>query len=126
MTDDLRPDPEVARLLRAAGVEPPLDLVDWERLHAAIVSRVRRSIATVTWWEQAARWSRALVPLAAAASVMLAIALARQMRVERVNTLAEAPTLETTVVSGNGSREMMPALIGPSSADDLLQAVVSP
>lgn len=71
-------DPELARALREASPDAPLHRVDWARLHATIDARAAAVLARrgQPWWAYAAGWSRAAVPLAAAACVALLALLA--------------------------------------------------
>jgi hypothetical protein len=78
MTQDPRetmtPDAELGALLRTAEGEPPLDQVDWEGLRSSIVGRAELSLARRrTRSAPLGRWTRRLVPVAAAASVVLAV-----------------------------------------------------
>ena len=72
-------DAELRRALRAAAPEPPLDEVDWDRLHGRILADARGILARATsrrsWWEVAAVWARRGVPLTATAAAAAAIAL---------------------------------------------------
>lgn len=92
-------EPELAaRLERAAG-RPPYDEVDWEalarRIHDAALGR-RVVTAQRRWWEHAALWTRAAIPLAVAAAIaaVALIALDRSTTepVEAGGTLIEAVT----------------------------------
>jgi hypothetical protein len=69
MSADPRRDPDIARMLRAAGDAPILPAEEGERLVAAVMAAVRAEVARgappVSWWEVAARW----LPAAAAAGV---------------------------------------------------------
>ena len=60
-----------AQLERVSG-EPPYDEVDWDalarRIHIAALGR-RAAARPRRWWEHAARWTRATVPLAVAAAI---------------------------------------------------------
>ena len=67
-------DETLAALLRQAEGDVPLRAVDWD----ALASRIARSLpgrATITWWSYADRWSRRMLPLALAASLIGAVAL---------------------------------------------------
>ena len=67
-------DEALAALLRQAEGDVPLRAVDWD----ALASRIARSLpgrATITWWSYADRWSRRMLPIALAASLLGAVAL---------------------------------------------------
>jgi len=67
-------DPEIAAALRMIEAEPPLAEVDWEALRSTIVARAELPLAQRrTRSARRARWTRPLVPLAAAASIALAV-----------------------------------------------------
>ena len=67
-------DPEIAAALRMIEAEPPLAEVDWEALRSTIVARAELPLAQPrTRSARLARWTRPLVPLAAAASIALAV-----------------------------------------------------
>ena len=67
-------DPDIAAALRMIEAEPPLDEVDWESLRSAIVARAELPLAQRrTRSARLANWTRPLVPLAAAASIALAV-----------------------------------------------------
>ena len=87
-----------AQLKRAAG-EPPYDEVDWEalarRIHVAALGK-RAVAAPRRWWDHAARWTRATIPLAVAAAIA-AVALivhdrSSAVSIEPAGTLIEAVT----------------------------------
>ena len=87
-----------AQLERAAGT-PPYDEVDWDalarRIHVAALGR-RVAVAQRRWWEHAALWTRAAIPLAAGAAIaaIALIALDRSATepAEPAGTLIEAVT----------------------------------
>lgn len=101
MSDDFHDelDAELAvHLARAAG-KPPYDEVDWDalarRIHAGALGG-RVVVARRRWWEHAALWTRAAIPLAVAAGIA-AVALISLDRsatesVEPGGTLIEAVT----------------------------------
>ena len=67
-------DPEIAAALRMIEAEPPLAEVDWDALRSTIVARAELPLAQRrTRSARLARWTRPLVPLAAAASIALAV-----------------------------------------------------
>lgn len=100
MSDDFHDELDAelaAHLARAAG-KPPYDEVDWDalarRIHAGALGG--RVVARQRWWEHAALWTRAAIPLAVAAGIA-AVALISLDRsatesVEPGGTLIEAVT----------------------------------
>ena len=65
-------DEALAALLRQAEGDVPLRAVDWD----ALASRIARSLAgraTISWWSYADRWSRRMLPIALAASLLGAV-----------------------------------------------------
>jgi hypothetical protein len=114
------PDPRderLAALLRGAvASEAP----SWDALHARIalgaaprLERRRAARLDVEWWELAARWSRAALPLAIAASALFILSLSRHG-----DPSASFPTvrsaLEQVVASSDGDTDLLHALIGSS------------
>jgi hypothetical protein len=69
-------DPRLEDALRSLEGEASMSEADWERLRAAIAARSEITLARLrrggTWWEFAASWGRAAIPLAAAAGIALA------------------------------------------------------
>ena len=67
-------DPELAALLRSAAPQPPMDEVDWDRLHGAVVARAELPLAAR---RRSARREPRWLPLGIAgiAAASLAIAL---------------------------------------------------
>lgn len=68
-------DPAFRAALRHAAGEPPLEEVDWDALRSSIGARAALPLARRRAGAQRSgtRWARALIPLAAAASVALAV-----------------------------------------------------
>jgi len=117
-------DPQIAAALRSAGPAPDDAAVDWERLHAVIAARASLPLAgrRQPWWEHAARWGRAAIPLAAAATVVLAFALARGGGVaDLAMPASSAPMLEQALAGGVSDADRGPA---DDEGDWLLQDVV--
>ena len=72
--NEIRRDPEIAAALRLIENEPPLEQVDWSALRSSIVARAEMPLARRrTRSARLFRWTRPLVPLAAAASIALAV-----------------------------------------------------
>ena len=74
MEQEIKPDPAIAAALRWIDGEPPMAEVDWTALRSAVRSSAelplarRRARST-----RVRRWTGALIPLAAAASVALTL-----------------------------------------------------
>ena len=84
-------DEALAALLRQAEGDVPVHAVDWD----ALASRIARSLpgrATITWWSYADRWSKRMLPLALAASLLGAVALWRAGELSSVATASGAVT----------------------------------
>jgi hypothetical protein len=71
--NEMQRDPEIAAALRMIELDPPVAEVDWEALRSSIVARAELPLAQRrTRSARLGRWTRPLVPLAAAASIALA------------------------------------------------------
>ena len=82
-------DTELAALLRDAVGDVPTT-VDWDAL-ATRISRALPTRANVAWWSYAERWSRRIVPIALAASLVGAAMLWNAESAEAL-VVAAAPT----------------------------------
>jgi hypothetical protein len=105
-------DPRIAAALREAGLVPAEGAVDWERLHAVIAARASRVLAgrRLPWWEHAARWGRAAIPLAAAATVVLALAVAQGGgATDAAAPAGSPPMLEQALAGGVSDADRGPA-----------------
>lgn len=67
-------DEALAAVLRQVTGDVPVGSVDWDAL-ATRISRALPSRASIAWWSYADRWSRRMLPLALAASLVGALAL---------------------------------------------------
>jgi len=122
-------DPELARALHRLEGEPPLDTVDWERLHARVLARARPALgrlrARPLWWDHAARWGRFAIPLAAVAGLAIAVALPRDAELAATGSEAGSPTaLAVAYLSGAPPRETADAIVGAGDRDWLLGEVL--
>jgi hypothetical protein len=75
---DRSPNDRLLEMLRAATPEPPLDAVDWDRLHARVMAGAKPILARTpvrSWWDVAAAWAARGIPLTAAAAAAAALAL---------------------------------------------------
>ena len=82
-------DEELAALLRQAVGDVPAT-VDWEALATRIAGALP-SRTNVAWWSYAERWSRRIVPIALAASLVGAAMLWNAESAEAL-VVAQAPT----------------------------------
>lgn len=72
--NEMHRDPELRDALRLIESDPPLAEVDWEALRSSIVARAEIPLARRrTHSARLSRVTRSLVPLAAAASIALAV-----------------------------------------------------
>ncbi|HEX6940266.1 MAG TPA: hypothetical protein VF158_12705 [Longimicrobiales bacterium] len=126
---EARTDDALGRALRAAAPEPPLDAVDWERLHGRVMAGVRRLAARAPsrrrWWEFAAAWAARGIPLTATAAAAAALLLAfagsppgRSMAPPAPPAAAPA-TLEDALAAAAG-----PLLAGATAEDALASALL--
>lgn len=87
-SDEPPRDEELAALLRQAVGDVPT--VDWDAL-AMRISRALPTRANVAWWSYAERWSRRIIPVALAASLVGAAMLWNAESAEAL-VVAGAPT----------------------------------
>ena len=92
--DDPPRDEALAALLRRAEGDVPLGAVDWN----ALASRISRSLPArgLTWWSYTDRWSRRILPIALAASLVGALML---WNAEEPAAMVVAQTVSTDVVA---------------------------
>lgn len=108
---------ELASQLRRAMGKPPYDAVDWEalarRIHIAALGR-RAAAVQHRWWDHAAAWTRAVIPLAVAAGIAAVVLMAR----DRSTTQAtEPPTLMEAVAGGVPDQDIAVSMVGqPTTA----------
>jgi hypothetical protein len=107
LSSDPPRDPALARALRQATADPAAARTDWARLHAAIDAGAARIIARrrLAWWDHAAGWARAAIPLAAAAAIALTLLVVRGG--QTVPQAQPAPVLEQALAAGDNDRGMM-------------------
>ncbi len=130
-------DLELSEALRRLEGDATLGDADWNRLRAGINARAARVfarpqtlVAPATWWETLASWSRAAVPLAAAAGVFL-VFLALQ---ETDFGSSMAPTRDSSdldrgelalLVSGDvQDQDAVGDLVGPSDPGSLAESMM--
>jgi len=92
--DDPPRDEALAALLRQAVSDVPVGSVDWD----ALASRISRSIPArgLTWWSYTDRWSRRILPIALAASLVGAVML---WNAEEPAAMVVAQTVSADVVA---------------------------
>ena len=87
-------DEQLAALLRQAVGDVPATAVDWDAL-ATRISRALPPRANVAWWSYTERWSRRILPIALAASLVGAAML---WSADDVGAVVVAQTVPTDVV----------------------------
>ena len=97
--DDPPRDEALAALLRQAVGEVPASAVDWDAL-AARISRALPSRASAAWWSYTERWSRRILPIALAASLLGAVALWNADEPVGTVVAQAAPDIVADVVQG--------------------------
>jgi hypothetical protein len=124
MSDELHDnlDAELAAALRRAAGEPPYHDVDWDglarRIHAAALGS--RAASSRRWWEHAAGWTRAAIPLAVAAG-LAAFALIASDR-SSANT-AESPTLIEAVTGAASEQDVAVSMVGQPTTESFAAEV---
>lgn len=129
---EVRRDPELAAVLRMVEPEPPLEQVDWEALRASIVSRAELPLARRrSGSARLVRWTRRALPLAAAASIALAVWLteAPPMGPEAVaeavpGEIAPGVTPEAAFDANLSDQEFQLLVSGRANADALLLVAI--
>lgn len=137
--NEMNGDEEIKAMLRAADEMDPGGRLDETRvgaLHARIMAQAAGRLAELrrqaTVWDYSARWSRAAVPLAVAASI-LAAALWMQVSRTTSSTPAGAVTAERDaaaqvmsagVIRTMATTEMLDSLVGPVSSDALVAGLL--
>jgi hypothetical protein len=87
-------DEQLAALLRQAVGDVPATAVDWD----ALATRITRALpprANIAWWSYTERWSRRILPIALAASLVGAAML---WSADDVGAVVVAQTVPTDVV----------------------------
>ena len=102
-----------------------------DALRAAIVASARERLARVEsgdeWWVWTARWSRAAIPIAAAAAIAgVTIATMLALPNEDQTTLRAPVVAFATVASpAETGTQLMDSLVGPATHDWVLTGAVS-
>lgn len=127
-------DRELSAAMRRLEGDATLDEADWNRLRAGIAARAARQLASprepISWWECIAGWSRAVVPLAAAAAVALLLFTPWEFVSGDPGTPMPSPAVAeltglTMVASGSGyEQDVVEAIVGPSGQGWLLESVM--
>ena len=92
-------DERLAALLRRSVGDVPTGAVDWD----ALASRITRSLParpSLTWWSYTDRWSRRIIPIALAASLVGAVTLWTADDASAVVVAQSAPEVVADVVQG--------------------------
>ena len=132
--NEIRRDPEIAAALRMIDSDPPLAEVDWDALRSAIVARAELPLAQRrTRSARLARWTRPLVPLAAAASIAMALWVNGLDRPDSgaiaegdSGTLTPAVTPEDVFQADVSEQEFRLLVSGRANADALLLVALEP
>jgi hypothetical protein len=93
-----RRDAALGALLRAQVGEVPRD-VEWDSLASRISARIAAHVSA-PWWAYASRWERRVVPIALAAGLAAAVALARLEAPATSPTFVSASSVSTDIVNG--------------------------
>jgi hypothetical protein len=117
-------DPRVARALREASPDAPLERVDWNRLHAAVQARAAALVArrAQPWWVYAAGWARAAIPVAAAAGIALFALISTSRVQDDAARASAAPIMEEALSTGISDPDR--SLLSDDGGDWLLQAAL--
>ena len=118
-------DPALTTALRRAVGDPPYGAVDWDVLARRIQSAAarRRVERPARWWEHAAGWTRAAVPIALAASIA-AFALVVTTR-SSVQSRSEPAASLLGVVTGAESDQALVVSVGGSTVDSFAAEVLA-
>jgi transcriptional regulator GlxA family with amidase domain len=98
-------DEALAAVLRRATGDVPVGAVDWD----ALASRIARALpgrSATTWWGYAERWSRRMLPIALAATLVGAFAL------------WEADEPSSAMVASSGASDVVVDLVQGAPAED--------
>ncbi|HEY7877087.1 MAG TPA: hypothetical protein VIC55_02620 [Gemmatimonadaceae bacterium] len=115
--DDHITDRKLTSALRHVSGDPPYNAVNWDalalRIQAAAVARARTGRA-LPWWEFAAGWSRAAVPLALAASIGAFALVATASSTTDVST-TESATLMGAVTGAVSDQALVASASGSTT-----------
>ncbi|HEX5723818.1 MAG TPA: hypothetical protein VFX98_00040 [Longimicrobiaceae bacterium] len=119
-------DAELARLLRGLEGEPPAD-VDWEGLRASVAAQAELPLARRRrrpWLGGVAGRVRAVVPLAAAASIAAGILALELTRTESPALSPEDRALVEQIVEASVPEQVDALISGEADGNALLEAAV--
>lgn len=117
-SDEPPRDEELAALLRQAVGDLPAS-VDWDAL-AMRITRALPARANVAWWSYAERWSRRIIPIALAASLVGAAMLWNAESAEAL-VVAQSPTdVIADVVQGVPIEDAARTFARTFAADEVL------
>ena len=97
--DDPRRDEQLAALLRRSVGDVPVGAVDWEALAVRITTALP-SRTSLAWWSYTDRWSRRIIPIAIAASLVGIVTLWNADDASAVVVAQSAPEVVADVVQG--------------------------
>ena len=97
--DDPPRDEELAALLRRSVGDVPVGAVDWDAL-ATRIANALPARSSLAWWSYTERWSRRIVPIAVAASLVGIVSLWNADDASAVVVAQSAPEVVADVVEG--------------------------
>ena len=120
-------EPALRSALRSAYGSVP-EQVDWDgmaaRIGAAAAFRLAQRRPRDGWQHTAARWSRRAVPMAAAASVMLALGIALAPGSSDSDSMLASDTVMLEEVMAVAASDGLPSDLALASAQDAFLAVM--
>lgn len=124
-------DARLAAVLSAALPAPPADAERLDHLARAVLERAALPLARrrrrESWWNHAARWARPAIPLAAAATLLLALLLPERAPAVAVADVWAGEAVEEVLRAPLAQTEWGTLVLGadPASADALLRAALA-
>lgn len=130
MRDELRPDPELRRMLRSFDGRDHATGSQRAALVRRIAAGAERALAgqqphALAWWDVAAGWAHALVPLGVATAILAAALIVWTVTVTPPRSVAPVPTadsLVSLVPHDRTSQDLLDLIVSPSAAPEPLRA----
>ena len=120
---------------RALYGEPPnasrIDLLQTRIIGDArpLLARLAARLRAPRWWEWTASWSRAAIPLGAAAGIAAVLAVVasrdRTTRVVRERALQGQPAIVRAAVSATQPSELLESVVGPATDEWLISEALA-
>lgn len=124
MSDDTR-DPALGALLRGAYGDPPVEAVDFAGLQARIRAQAELPLARARKQAAPSRFRlRALVPMAAAASVAVGLFAAGQLRAPAATPLSAEERAALEQIDASFSSHVEPYVTGAADSEALFAAAI--